>query len=158
MPLFKKHSSSTLFVVVAVVRFICKREDSYSRILLFVHGSHGWWKLRVSGITRAVDENGSSCGTTPLRIQTVGFYVVYLGGKMKLRRNFILFFFFFFLRETRRCGKYWSSCRINFALYIETQARRKYRYLDRWYWFLFIIDEREKRIILLNWGTWSFRK
>lgn len=48
----------------------------------------------MSGITRAVDENGSSCGTTPLRIQTVGFYVVYLGGKMKLRRNFIFFFFF----------------------------------------------------------------
>lgn len=47
----------------------------------------------MSGITRAVDENGSSCGTTPLRIQTVGFYVVYLGGKMKLRRNFIFFSF-----------------------------------------------------------------
>lgn len=42
---------------------------------------------------RAVDENGSSCGTTPLRVQTVRFHVGNLGGKMKLHRNFILFFF-----------------------------------------------------------------
>lgn len=43
---------------------------------------------------RAVDENGSSCGTTPLRVQTVRFHVGNLGGKMKLHRIFLFYFFF----------------------------------------------------------------
>lgn len=63
-----------LLVEVAVVGFICKAEDSYSRILLFVRFA---WLMEIARVgDRAVDENGSSCGTTPLRIQTVGFYVV----------------------------------------------------------------------------------
>lgn len=63
-----------LLVEVAVVGFICKAEDSYSRILLFVRFA---WLMEIARVgDRAVDENGSSCGTTPLRIQTVSFYVV----------------------------------------------------------------------------------